>query len=96
MATALAGRGYGRAGLEGRGRGGVSAERRELARLGAELDKGPGGLGLGRGSALDPGRVTTLIGRLFRVRYTPRGHLVLAPLAWLHPAARLHPGCGAG
>ena len=45
----------------------------QLARLRAELDKGPAAWGWGEDQRWTLERVTTLIGRLFHARYTLRG-----------------------
>lgn len=45
----------------------------QLARLRAELDKGPAVHGWAEDQRWKLGQVTTLIGRLFHVRYTLRG-----------------------
>ena len=45
----------------------------QLARLRAALDQGPAGWGWDEDQRWTLGRVTTLIGRLFHVRYTLRG-----------------------
>ena len=45
----------------------------QLARLRAALERGPAGWGWDEDQRWTLGRVTTLIGRLFQVRYTLRG-----------------------
>ena len=73
MAAPLAGRGHRVAGLEGAGRGGVPVGPGQLARLRAALEQGPACWGWDEDQRWTLGRVTTLIGRLFHVRYTLRG-----------------------
>jgi transposase len=65
----------GRAALASKGAGGAvrRLSLKQLERLGAELDRGPAAHGWGEDQRWTLGRVTTLIGRLFHVRYTPRG-----------------------
>ena len=67
----------------------------QLARLRAALDGGPAAWGWGEDQRWTLARVTTLIGRLFHVRYTLRGHLVPAAPHRVHPAGPGAPGRGA-
>src|ERR1017187_9904494 len=65
----------------------------QLARLAAELDKGPAAQGWGEDQRWTLDRVTVLIGRLFHVRYTPRGVSYLPHrIGWAPPG----PGARAG
>jgi len=65
----------GRSGLLSKGPGGDRCRLgdRQLARLQAELDAGPAAYGWVEDQRWTLARVTTLIGRLFHVSYTPRG-----------------------
>ena len=69
----MAGRGHRGAGLEGARRGGLPAGLPQLSRLRAILDQGPAAWGWAEDQRWTLARVTTLIGRLFHVRYTLRG-----------------------
>jgi len=51
---------------------------------------GPGGLGLGEDQRWTLGRVTTLIGRLFHVRYTLRGTSYLLHRIGYTPQVPVH------
>ena len=73
MAAVLAGRRHRGAGLEGAGRGGVPAGPGAAGPAAGGAGAGPGRLGLGEDQRWTLERVTTLIGRLFHVRYTLRG-----------------------
>ncbi len=63
------------AALASRGPGGEKCRlsAAQLARLAAELDKGPAAHGWAEDQRWTLDRVTALTGRLFHVRYTPRG-----------------------
>ena len=65
----------GRAALASRGAGGAVSklDQAQLDRLVAELDRGPAAHGWAEDQRWTLARITTLIGRLFRVSYTPRG-----------------------
>jgi transposase len=65
----------GRAALASRGAGGAVSklDQARLARLVAELDRGPAVHGWAEDQRWTLDRVAALIGRLFRVSYTPRG-----------------------
>ena len=91
MAAALAGGGRGRAGLT-RGRAGRCAACRaaQLARLRAALDGGPAAWGWGEDQRWTLARVTTLIGRLFHVRYTLRGTSYLLHRIGFTPQVPVH------
>jgi len=73
MAAVLAGRRCRGAGLQGRGRAVCRLSAAQLARLRAELDKGPAVHGWAEDLRWTLERVATLIGRLFHVRCTLRG-----------------------
>ena len=92
MAAALASLRPGRAGIAGR-----PAERcaaclspAQLARLRAELDKGPAAWGWREDQRWTLVRVTTLIGRLFHVRYTLRGTSYLLHRIGFTPQVPVH------
>jgi putative transposase len=65
----------GRAALASRGAGGATCklDDAQLDRLVAELDRGPAAHGWAADQRWTLARIATLIGRLFRVSYTPRG-----------------------
>jgi transposase len=67
--------GGGRAALASRGAGGASCklDDAQLDRLALELDRGPAAHGWAQDQRWTLARVSVLIGRLFRVSYTPRG-----------------------
>ena len=88
MAAALAGRWRRGAGVEGRGRGGCRLSPAQLARLRAELDRAPRPRAEDQRWTLD--RVTTLIGRLFHVRYTLRGTSYLLHRIGFTPQVPVH------
>ena len=73
MAAALAGRGT--AALASKGPGGAICRLglAQLSRLRGALDQGPAAWGWAEDQRWTLERVTTLIGRLFHVRYTLRG-----------------------
>jgi len=84
----------GEAALASTGAGGAVCRlsQAQLARLRAALDGGPAAWGWGQDQRWTLARVTTLIGRLFHVRYTLRGtSSPVAPLG-LHPAGAGAPG----
>jgi transposase len=87
-AAALASKGPGRAVCR------LSAA--QLARLRAELDKGPAVHGWAEDQRWTLGRVTTLTGRLFHVRYTLRGTSYLLHRIGFTPAGPGAPGGRAG
>jgi transposase len=93
VAAPLAGGRGGGAGIQGPRRGGVPAERAQLCRLAAALEGGPAAWGWDQDQRWTLARVTTLIGRLFHVRYTLRGVWYLlhrigyAPQVPVHRAA---------
>ncbi len=65
----------GRAALASRGAGGAVSklDDAQLDRLAAELERGPAAHGWAEDQRWTLARITTLIRRLFRVSYTPRG-----------------------
>jgi Winged helix-turn helix len=73
VAAALACGRRGRARVEGAGRGGVPAERGAAGPAARRDGPGPGSVGWDDDQRWTLARVTTLIGRLFHVRYTLRG-----------------------
>jgi transposase len=85
----------GQAALAAKGPGGAVCRlsREQLARLRAALDGGPAAWGWGEDQRWTLGRATTLIARLFHVRYTLRGtsyllhRLGYAPQVPVHRAA---------
>ena len=95
VAAALAGRRHCGAGVAGRGRGDMRLSPAQLARLRAELDKGPAAWGWDEDQRWTLERVATLIGWLFHVRYTLRGTSIAAPDR-VHPAGPRAPGGGTG
>ena len=62
----------------------------QLARLRSELDKGPAAWGWGEDQRWTLERVTTLIGRLFHVRYTLRGTSYLLHRTGFTPQVPAH------
>ena len=74
MAAALAGRRRAGVGLDGAGPGGASCRLSDaqLDRLRVELERGPAEHGWAD-QRWTLARVATVIGRLFHIRYTPRG-----------------------
>ncbi len=62
----------------------------QLARLRAALDGGPAAWGWGEDQRWTLERVTTLIGRLFHVRYTPRGTSYLLHRIGYSPQVPVH------
>ena len=92
MAAVLAGRGHGGAGLQGSGRAVCRLGPGQLARLRAELDAGPAVHGWAEDQRWTLGRVATLIGRLFHVRYTLRGTSYLLHRIGFTPQVPAHLG----
>ena len=90
VAAALASRRRGRPCFEGRRWGGVRLSLAQLARLRAELDKGPAVHGWREDQRWTLERVTTLIGRLFHVRYTLRGTSYLLHRIGFTPQVPVH------
>ena len=78
--------------LASRGAGGAAAGLlpAQLARLRAELDKGPAAWGWREDQRWTLERVTTLIGRLFHVRYTLRGSSYLLHRIGFTPQVPAH------
>jgi putative transposase len=62
----------------------------QLARLRAALEQGPAGWGWDEDQRWTLGRVTTLIGRLFHVRYTLRGTCYLLHRIGYSPQVPVH------
>jgi transposase len=93
VAAVLARRWPGGTGVERPWRCGVPATRWQGARLRAALEGGPAAWGWDQDQRWTLARVTTLIGRLFHVRYTLRGtsyllhRLGYAPQVPVHRAA---------
>ena len=89
MAAALAG---GEAALASRGPGGAACRLggAQLERLRAALDAGPAIWGRDEDQRQPLARVTTLIGRLFRVRYTLRGTSYLLHRPGYTPQVPVH------
>jgi transposase len=73
--------GGGRAALVSRGAGGARCklDDAQLDRLALELDRGPAAHGWTEDQRWTLARITALVGRLFRVSYTPRGVSYLLP-----------------
>ena len=90
MAAALARGRQGRPGLGRAGRGGVRLSAAQLARLRAALEGGPAAWGWGEDQRWTLARVTTLIGRLFHVRYTVRGTSYLLHRIGFTPQVPVH------
>ena len=82
----------GEAALASKGAGGAVCRlsAAQLARLRAELDKGPAAGGWGEDQRWTLERVTTLIGRLFHVRYTLRGTSYLLHRIGFTPQVPVH------
>jgi transposase len=82
----------GQAALASRGPGGVACRlcEAQLARLRAELDKGPAAQGWDEDQRWTLARVTALIGRLFHVRYTLRGTSYLLHRIGFTPQVPVH------
>ena len=82
----------GEAALASRGAGGAACRLSpgQLARLRAELDKGPAAWGWREDQRWTLERVTTLIGRLFHVRYTLRGTSYLLHRIGFTPQVPVH------
>ena len=90
VAAALACWWRGRAGLGRPGWGGCRLGAAQLARLRAALDGGPAAWGWGEDQRWTLARVTTLIGRLFHVRYTLRGTSYLLHRIGYTPQVPVH------
>ena len=84
--------GRGTAALASRGAGGAVCRlsAAQLARLRAALDQRPAGLGWAEDQRWTLERVTTLIGRLFHVRYTLRGTSYLLHRMGYTPQVPVH------
>ena len=82
----------GEAALASCGAGGAMCRlsRTQLARLRAALDGGPSAWGWGEDQRWTLARVTTLIGRLFHVRYTLRGTSYLLHRIGFTPQVPIH------
>ena len=82
----------GEAALASKGAGGAVCRLSpaQLARLRAELDKGPAAWGWAEDQRWTLERVTTLIGRLFHVRYTLRGTSYLLHRIGFTPQVPVH------
>ena len=82
----------GKAALASKGAGGAACRLSpaQLARLRAELDKGPAVHGWAEDQRWTLERVTTLIGRLFHVRYTLRGTSYLLHRIGFTPQVPVH------
>jgi transposase len=82
----------GEAALASRGPGGAACRlsERQLARLRAALDAGPTVYGWDEDQRWTLARVTTLIGRLFHVRYTLRGTSYLLHRLGFSPQVPVH------
>jgi transposase len=82
----------GEAALASRGAGGAVCRlsRAQLARLQVALDGGPSAWGWGEDQRWTLARVTTLIGRLFHVRYTLRGTSYLLHRIGFTPQVPIH------
>ena len=82
----------GEAALASKGAGGAACRLSpaQLARLRAELDKGPAAWGWTEDQRWTLERVTTLIGRLFHVRYTLRGTSYLLHRIGFTPQVPVH------
>ena len=82
----------GEAALESKGPGGAVCRLndRQLARLRAALNSGPAAWGWGQDQRWTLARVTTLIGRLFHVRYTLRGASYLLHRLGYTPQVPVH------
>jgi putative transposase len=82
----------GTAALASRGAGGAVCRlsAAQLARLRAALDQGPAGQGWAEDQRWTLERVTTLIGRLFHVRYTLRGTSYLLHRMGFTPQVPVH------
>jgi transposase len=82
----------GRAALASRGPGGAVCRlsAAQLAKLRAALEGGPAVWGWGEDQRWTLARVTTLIGRLFHVRYTPRGTSYLLHRIGFSPQLPIH------
>jgi transposase len=82
----------GEAALASKGPGGAACRLSEtqLARLRAGLDLGPAAWGWGEDQRWTLARVTTLIGRLFHVRYTLRGTSYLLHRIGFTPQVPVH------
>jgi transposase len=82
----------GEAALASRGPGGVVCllDAGQVARLAAALEGGPAGWGWDEDQRWTLARVATLIGRLFRVRYTLRGVSYLLHRMGFSPQVPIH------
>ena len=82
----------GDAALASRGPGGAACrlDERQLARLRAALDAGPVVYGWDEDQRWTLARVTTLVARLFHVRYTPRGTSYLLHRMGFSPQVPVH------
>jgi transposase len=82
----------GRAALASKGPGGPGCRLTgaQLARLRAALERGPAAWGWEEDQRWTLARVTTLIGRLFHVRYTPRGTSYLLHRIGFSPQVPVH------
>jgi len=94
VAAALAIRGRGRACITRARRAVCRLSPAQLAKLRAALDGGPAAWGWSEDQRWTLARVTTLIGRLFHVRYTLRGTSYLLHRIGFTPQVPIHRAAG--